>query len=66
MLLWGLILEFPLHFLISSDPWIHDSSHWYFDQPSRILLELSFVLLALLPFFHAERAKRPAEDKMDE
>jgi membrane protease YdiL (CAAX protease family) len=51
MLIWGLILEFPVRYFVAPDPWIHRSSNWYFDQPSRILVELFFVLLAFVPFF---------------
>lgn len=51
MVIWGLILEFPVRYLVSPDPWIHSSSNWYFNQPSRVLIELSFVFFALIPFF---------------
>jgi len=58
MIIWGLILEFPVRYFVSPDPWIHDTSNWYFDQPSRIFVELIFVLLALLPFFLIKRLKK--------
>lgn len=57
MVIWGLILEFPIRYLVSPDPWIHSSSNWYFDQPSRILVELSFALFALIPFFLVKELK---------
>jgi len=57
MIIWGLILEFPIRYFVSPDPWIHSSSNWYFDQPSRVLLELGFVLLALIPFFLIKELK---------
>lgn len=57
IILWGLILEFPVRYFVSPDPWIHSTSHWYFDQPSRVLIELGFVLLALIPFFCVKELK---------
>lgn len=57
IIIWGLILEFPVRYLVSPDPWIHDSGHWYFVQPSRLLIESGFVLLALLPFFFIDELK---------
>lgn len=58
LVLWGLLLEFPVRYLLSPDPWIHSSDHWYFDQPSRVLLELGFVLLAVIPFFFVKELKK--------
>ncbi|PHR44770.1 MAG: hypothetical protein COA32_14225 [Fluviicola sp.] len=57
IILWGLILEYPFRYFVSPDPWIHSSSNWYFDQPDRVLVELGFVLLALLPFFWVKELK---------
>lgn len=57
LIIWGLILEFPVRYFLSPDPWIHSSDHWYFDQASRILIELAFVLLALIPFFLLKELK---------
>lgn len=57
IIIWGLILEFPVRYLVSPDPWIHDSGHWYFDQPSRLLIESGFVLLAFMPFFFVDELK---------
>lgn len=51
IIIWGLILEFPVRYLVSPDPWIHSPGNWYFDQPSRVLIEWSFVLIATVPFF---------------
>lgn len=51
IVLWGLVLEFPVRYFVSPDPWIHPADHWYFNQPARLLIEVGFVLLALLPFF---------------
>ena len=56
-IIWGLILEFPVRYLISPDPWVHHNSHWYFHQPNRLLIELGFVLLAVLPFFWIKELK---------
>jgi membrane protease YdiL (CAAX protease family) len=57
MVIWGLILEFPIRYWLSPDPWIHSSEHWYFGQPTRILIELAFVFLALIPFFFLKELK---------
>ena len=57
IILWGLILEYPIRYFVSPDPWIHNPSNWYFDQPSRVFVELGFVLLALLPFFWVKELK---------
>jgi len=57
IIIWGLILEFPIRYWVSPDPWIHSSGNWYFDQPSRILIELGFVLFALIPFFLVKELK---------
>ena len=51
IIIWGLILEFPIRFFTSPDPWIHTNDHWYFLQPDRLLIEIGFVFLAILPFF---------------
>lgn len=53
----GLILEFPVRYYISPDPWIHSADHWYFIQPTRLFIELGFVLLALSPFFWIKELK---------
>ncbi len=50
ILAWGLILEFPIRFFVSPDPWIHNIDHWYFLQLDRLLFEIGFVLLAIFPF----------------
>lgn len=50
LLVWGLILEFPVRYFVSPDPWIHNPNHWYFLQPGRLFTEIGFVLLAFLPF----------------
>lgn len=57
MIIWGLILEFPIRFFISPDPWIHNIDNWYFLQPDRLLIEIGFVFLALLPFFMVKELK---------
>lgn len=57
IIIWGLILEFPIRYFVSPDPWVHDVQHWYFDQPNRLLIELAFILLAILPFFLVQELK---------
>lgn len=56
--LWALLLEFPIRYWVSPDPWIHDATHWYFNQPSRLLLEIGFVILASLPFFYIKELRK--------
>lgn len=55
IVIWGLMLEFPIRYLISPDPWVHNLNHWYFNQPSRLLIETGFTLLAILPFFFVKK-----------
>lgn len=50
-MLWGLVLEFPIRYWCSPDPWVQEAGHWYFVQPARSIVEMTFVLLALLPLF---------------
>lgn len=57
IIIWGLILEFPLRYFVSPDPWIHSSQHWYFNQPNRLIIELAFVLFSILPFFWLKELK---------
>lgn len=57
VVLWGIILEFPIRYFISPDPWIHKIDHWYFMQPERLLLEIGFVILAFAPFLLIEELK---------
>jgi membrane protease YdiL (CAAX protease family) len=37
------LLEGPVRMLIATDPWLVEGSHWYFDQPLRLGLEILFV-----------------------
>ena len=57
IIIWGLILEFPIRFFTSPDPWIHNADHWYFLQPNRLLIEMGFVALAFLPFLMVKELK---------
>jgi membrane protease YdiL (CAAX protease family) len=57
LIILGIILEFPVRFFISPDPWIHKADHWYFIQPSRLLIEMGFVFLAFLPFLLVKELK---------
>jgi membrane protease YdiL (CAAX protease family) len=50
LLVWGLVLEIPVRYLIFPDPWLHAADHWYFSQPGRLLLEIGLVAAALAPF----------------
>lgn len=51
IIVWGLFLEFPIRYMVCPDPWLQSVEHWYFAQPSRLLIEIGFAVLALLPFF---------------
>lgn len=51
IIVWGLFLEFPVRYMVCPDPWLQSADHWYFAQPTRLLLEIAFAILALLPFF---------------
>jgi membrane protease YdiL (CAAX protease family) len=57
IIIWGLILEFPIRYFISPDPWIQNADHWYFMQPNRLLIEIGFVFLAFLPFLMVKELK---------
>jgi membrane protease YdiL (CAAX protease family) len=57
IIVWALILEFPIRFFTSPDPWIHNADHWYFLQPNRLLIEIGFVFLAFLPFLMVKELK---------
>lgn len=46
MLIAFAVLEGPVRMLMATDPWLVDGSHWYFDQPLRLALEVAFVLVA--------------------
>lgn len=53
----GALLEFPVRFFASPDPWIHAVDHWYFVQPDRLYIEVGFVILALVPFLFVPQLK---------
>ena len=42
-----ILLEGPIRLLLQPDPWLLHPTHWYFEQPSRLLIELSIVLVGL-------------------
>jgi membrane protease YdiL (CAAX protease family) len=48
-LMLGLILELPIRYLLSPDPWLAAPDSWYFTQPLRLLIEFIFVVLAISP-----------------
>lgn len=41
-----LLMEFPIRLWLQPDPWLLGPSHWYFNQPLRLIVEL--LLIALL------------------
>lgn len=46
-----LLLEGPIRVMLQPDPWLLQPDHWYFEQPSRLLIELSIVLVTLCALF---------------
>ncbi|GAA5139721.1 CPBP family intramembrane glutamic endopeptidase [Thalassotalea piscium] len=50
LLIWVfvIIVEVPIRMLIQPDPWLLHPTHWYFSQPTRVLIELTLVLILLL------------------
>lgn len=41
------LLEGPIRLLLQPDPWLLHPTHWYFEQPSRLLIELIIVFVGL-------------------
>jgi membrane protease YdiL (CAAX protease family) len=64
-LVWGLLLELPIRYMIFPDPWLHGVDHWYFSQPLRLLLEIGFVALALVPFLWTSELRGLVSLKLD-
>jgi membrane protease YdiL (CAAX protease family) len=65
VLLWGLLLEIPIRYLIFPDPWLREPGHWYFGQPTRALIEGGFVVAALLPFLVLDGLAGLVEPRLD-
>lgn len=42
-----LLMELPVRLWLQPDPWLLNAQHWYFDQPLRLITELTFVMLLL-------------------
>jgi membrane protease YdiL (CAAX protease family) len=42
-----LLFEAVIRVLIQPDPWLLEPSHWYFDQPLRLLIEIGVVAVGL-------------------
>ncbi|WP_286272642.1 CPBP family intramembrane glutamic endopeptidase [Thalassotalea hakodatensis] len=51
LLLLVLILEGPVRLFLQPDPWLLHPTHWYFNQPTRLLVELTVVIVALLVLY---------------
>lgn len=51
LLMLVLFLEGPVRLVLQPDPWLLHPTHWYFNQPSRLLIELSIVIVALVALF---------------
>jgi membrane protease YdiL (CAAX protease family) len=43
-----LVMELPVRLWLQPDPWLLNAQHWYFDQPLRLLTELTLVILLLI------------------
>ncbi len=48
LLLLFVLMEGPVRFFLQPDPWLLHPTHWYFNQPMRLLLELSIVFMLLI------------------
>lgn len=40
-----LLMELPVRLWLQPDPWLLDTYHWYFNQPLRLAIELTLVML---------------------
>ncbi len=65
LLIWGLVLEFPLRYLIFPDPWLHEADHWYFIQPTRLMIEVAFVVAAFVPFLCVDELRALTTTRLD-
>tara|TARA_Y100001951_G_C11283661_1_gene267138 strand:+ start:570 stop:1256 length:687 start_codon:yes stop_codon:yes gene_type:complete len=47
-----LLMELPIRLVLQPDPWLLETRHWYFNQPLRLVIELTLVvvLLAVIRF----------------
>tara|TARA_R110002126_G_scaffold161549_11_gene309402 strand:- start:3160 stop:3846 length:687 start_codon:yes stop_codon:yes gene_type:complete len=47
-----LLMELPVRLVLQPDPWLLQAQHWYFNQPLRLVIELTLVvaLLAVMVF----------------
>ncbi|RPJ68829.1 CPBP family intramembrane metalloprotease [Alteromonas sediminis] len=41
-------MELPVRLLLQPDPWLLDTLHWYFNQPMRMMIELSLVVTLVI------------------
>ncbi|MEO3864270.1 CPBP family intramembrane glutamic endopeptidase [Rheinheimera fenheensis] len=41
------LMELPVRLWLQPDPWLLNAQHWYFDQPLRLAVELTLVVLLL-------------------
>lgn len=42
-----LLMELPVRLWLQPDPWLLDTHHWYFNQPLRLVIELTLVMSLL-------------------
>ncbi|WP_019675054.1 CPBP family intramembrane glutamic endopeptidase [Arsukibacterium perlucidum] len=40
-----LLMELPVRLWLQPDPWLLNAQHWYFNQPLRLAIELTLVML---------------------
>ncbi|HSH01038.1 MAG TPA: CPBP family intramembrane glutamic endopeptidase [Anaerolineae bacterium] len=43
-----LLMEIPVRLLLQPDPWLLSPNHWYFQQPTRLIIELLLIGLLLI------------------
>lgn len=54
-----MVFELVIRVVFQPDPWLLDSSHWYFYQPNRMFLEFLIVaILFAVMFLYSRRALR--------
>lgn len=50
-----LIMEIPIRIMLQPDPWLLHSTHWYFLQPMRLLIEVGLVTTLFSIIWTTER-----------
>ena len=42
-----LLMELPVRLWLQPDPWLLNAQHWYFNQPLRLAIELTLVMILI-------------------